>query len=101
MWKFKADDKVKITAGKDKGREGKIERVFLRSGLVSVANVNLYKKHLKGFQGQKAGIYDLPRPVPVANVVLVCPKCQKNTRVGWQVTGKTKVRVCKKCDQPI
>jgi large subunit ribosomal protein L24 len=104
MFKFKVNDAVKITAGKDKGREGKIEKVFPKEGLVLVPGVNLYKKHVKSSamqSGQKGGIYDLPRPLPLAKIALVCPACKKPTRVGFRLLAKEKVRICKKCQKQI
>lgn len=101
MVKFKVGDTVKITTGKDKGREGKIERIFPRENLVIIPEVNIYKKHVKGFQGQKGGIYDLPRPLSFAKIALVCPKCKKVTRVSWRLVGKEKVRVCAKCKKEV
>ena len=87
MLKFKKGDTVKITAGKDKGREGKI--------------VNLYKKHVKGFGDVKGGVYDIPRPLGYGKVALICPKCKKMTRVGFGKAGDEKVRICKKCKKEI
>lgn len=101
MLKFKVGDQVKITAGKDKGREGKIEKIFPKTGTVLVPNVNIYKKHVKGFQGQKGGIYDVPRPLPLAKVALICPRCKKTTRIGFRVLKDGKIRICKKCNQEI
>lgn len=101
MMKFKIGDTVKITAGKDKGREGKIEKIFPKKGTILVPGANLYKKHVKAFQGQKGGIFDIPRPLPLAKIALVCPKCKKNTRVGLRVLQNEKVRVCKKCNKEI
>ena len=99
--KFKIGDNVKITAGKDKGRDGKIERVFPKTLLVVVPGVNLYKKHMKGFQGQKGGIYDIPRPLGLGKIALICPKCKKITRIGHSVKGEKKARICKKCKKEI
>ncbi len=99
--KFKIGDNVKITAGKDKGRDGKIERVFPKTLLVVVPGVNLYKKHMKGFQGQKGGIYDIPRPLGLGKIALICPKCKKITRIGYSVKGEKKARICKKCKKEI
>lgn len=102
MTKLKKGDTVKITAGKDKGREGKIEKIFPKKGTVLVPGVNIYKKHVKGFQGQKGGIYDIPRPLAFAKVALVCPKCKKATRVGFRVLKEEKKqRICKKCQKEI
>lgn len=99
--KFKTGDNIKITAGKDKGREGKIEKVFPKASKVLVAGVNLYKKHVKGFQGQKGGIYDIPRPLDLGKIALICPKCKKVTRIGFLKKADKKVRICKKCRKEI
>lgn len=97
MIKFKVGDTIKVTIGKDKGRDGKIEKVFPKEEKILVAGVNLYKKHVKGFGDVKGGVYDLPRPLSFGKVALICPKCKKITRVGFKFVGKDKVRVCKKC----
>jgi len=101
MVKFKIGDTVKITAGKDKGREGKIEKVLPDEGKVIVPGVNLYKKHVKGFGDVKAGIYDIPRGLGFGKIALICPKCKKMTRVGFKFAGEDKVRFCKKCGKEI
>jgi large subunit ribosomal protein L24 len=101
MLKFKKGDTVKITAGKDNGREGKIERIFPKEGKVVIPGINVYKKHMKGNQGQKGGIYDIPKALPYAKIALLCPKCKKVTRVGFKLTGKDKSRICRKCGREI
>ena len=101
MLKFKKGDTVKITAGKDKGREGKIEKVLLAESKVVVPGVNLYKKHVKSFGDVKGGVYDIPRPLGYGKVALICPKCKKMTRVSFAMAGKEKVRICKKCKKEI
>lgn len=101
MFKFKVGDTVKITAGKDKGREGKIEKLLLKAKKIVVPGVNLYKKHVKGSQGQKGGIFDIPRPLDLGKVVVICPNCKKATRIGWKLVGESKVRICKKCGKEI
>jgi large subunit ribosomal protein L24 len=101
MLKFKVGDNVKVTSGKDKGREGKIEKIFPKAYLALIPGINEYKKHLKGTQGQKGGIYDIPRPLPFSNIALVCPKCNKVTRVGIRIVGSDKVRICVKCKKEI
>ncbi|MEK7100273.1 MAG: 50S ribosomal protein L24 [Patescibacteria group bacterium] len=99
--KLKIGDTVKIVAGKDKGREGKIEMTLPKKDSVVVPEVNMYKKHVKGQQGQKGGMYDLPRPLNVAKVALICPNCKKVTRVGFSIVKNEKIRVCKKCKKQI
>lgn len=100
--KLKKGDKVKITAGKDSGKEGSIDKIWPKENKVSIAGVNLYKRHLKPrAEGQKGEIRELPRPIPVSNVALVCPKCKKQTRIGYKILKDGKVRICKKCDAEI
>ena len=101
MIKFKIGDTVTITSGKDRGREGKIEKIFPKKSLALIPGINVYKKHVKGFSGQKGGIYDIPKPIVFAKIALVCPKCKKQTRVGFKMAGNEKVRVCKKCSKEI
>jgi large subunit ribosomal protein L24 len=104
MIKFKIGDSVKVTSGKDKGREGKIEKVNPEKSLVLIPGMNIYKKHVKGQgteKGQKGSIYELSRPLSFAKIALVCPKCKKTTRVAFKTVGKEKVRVCKKCAKEI
>jgi large subunit ribosomal protein L24 len=101
MIKFKKADKVKITSGKDKGREGKIENVFPEANKALIPGINMYKKHVKGSGEQKGGIFDLPRPINFSKFALVCPKCKKNTRVGFKFVDDQKVRICKKCKKEI
>ena len=103
MLKFRVGDTVKITLGKDKGREGKIEAIDHKHSLALIPDVNIYKKHVKGGsqKGQKGGIYDLPRPLAFSKIALICPKCKKVTRVGFRVMEKEKVRICRKCKKEI
>jgi len=101
--KIKKGDLVIITAGKDKGRKGKVERTFPKENKVLIPGLNLYKKHVKAQSKEKpGGIVETARPLPVANVALVCPKCKKQTRVGYTLTknGKKK-RICRKCKKII
>lgn len=101
MIKFKKGDTVKITSGKDKGREGKIENVFPGLSKTLIPGINMYKKHVKGSGEQKGGIYDLPRSIDFSKIALICPKCKKNTRVGFKFVDDQKVRICKKCKKEI
>jgi large subunit ribosomal protein L24 len=101
MLKLKTGDSVKVTSGKDKGREGKIEKMYPKVGKVILPDINIYKKHVKGRPGQKGGIYDIPRPIPLAKLALICPKCKKASRVGFKIVGEDKVRVCKSCKREI
>ena len=98
--KLHIGDEVTVVAGKDKGKKGKIEKVFPRENSVVVSGVNMYKHNSKGGGGVKqAGIIDIVKPLSIAKVVLVCPKCSLETRVGYMVKNGVKNRICKKCKQ--
>ncbi len=100
--KIKKNDTVKIIAGKDKGRQGKIEKVYKKSGKVLIPGINIYKKHIKkSEQTPQGGVVELPRPINVAKVMLVCPICKKTTRIGYVIERNKKYRVCKKCKSKI
>jgi large subunit ribosomal protein L24 len=101
MLKFKIGDTVKITAGKDKGREGKIEKIIPGEEKAIIPEVNIYKKHVKGFGDVKGGVYPIPRPMGFGKFALICPKCKKLTRIGFKFAGEEKVRVCRKCGKEI
>ena len=97
MYKFKVGDEVRITAGREKGKKGKVEKVLPKEHKLVVAGVNIYKRHKKATRTQSAGIFEITRPIPVANLAVICPKCGKITRVGCKMEGKIKHRICKKC----
>ena len=101
MQKIKKGDLVKIQLGKDNGKTGVVEKVFLKEGKIIVAGINTVKRHVKGREGIEGGIIDLVKPINWSNVVLVCPECKKETRVGFQINGKDKTRVCRKCGKEI
>jgi len=101
MFKFKVGDTIIATAGKDKGRTGKVLKVIPTDQKVLVEGLNVYKKHIKA-KGNEAGkIVTLPRSISVASVALVCPSCGKATRVGFDASQTPKVRVCHLCRQVI
>lgn len=102
MLKLKKGDEVVITAGKDFGKRGKIEKIYKSRGSALLPGLNIFKKHLKKKDEKNpGGIVDVPRPLPIANIALICPKCAKPTRVGFMIKGKQKIRICKKCDSHI
>lgn len=101
MLKLKIGDTVKIMSGKDKGRDGKIEKIFPKENKVLVPGINMFKKHVKGYGDVKAGIYDIPKALDVSRMMLVCPKCKKIARIGFKFVGDEKKRVCKKCGKEI
>jgi large subunit ribosomal protein L24 len=96
--KLHKGDEVKVVTGKDAGKTGKIEKVFTKESKVLVPGVNQYKKHVKArTAGEQSEILTITKPLPVANVALVCPKCGKQTRIGYSTEKGNKVRICRKC----
>jgi large subunit ribosomal protein L24 len=100
--KFKKGDEIIVTTGKDKGRKGKIEQVLSAESSVVVAGVNMYKRHMKRRDEKTpGGIVEKPRPLASGKFALICPKCGKQTRIGYLVTGNEKERICRKCGQKV
>lgn len=100
--KIRKGDKIRVMVGKDKGRDGVIDRVYPKSGKVLIQKVNIYKKHIKKSDKMpQGGVVEVPRPLDVSKIMLICPKCGKLTRVGYRVEKDKKYRVCKKCESKI
>ncbi|MDD2274631.1 MAG: 50S ribosomal protein L24 [Candidatus Pacebacteria bacterium] len=96
--KIKKNDQVLIIAGNDKGKKGKVLRSFPLKERVVIEGIALVKKNIKPKKsGQKGQIASVPRAISVSNVNLICSKCGKPTRVGYEIIDKKKYRVCKKC----
>lgn len=99
MLKLKKGDEVIIISGKDRGKKGKIEKVIVKDQRVLLPGLNIYKKHVKKRDEQHpGGVVELPRPLPLSKVAFICPKCGKPTRLGFEIKGKEKRRICKKCE---
>ena len=96
------NDTVKVLTGSDRGKTGRVLRVFPDKGTVLVEHVRIVKKTVSSKQGQrtKGGIAEQESPIDVSNVAVMCPNCGP-VRVGYKVEGSTKVRVCKKCGQTL
>lgn len=94
----KKDDTVLVISGKDKGAKGKVLVSLPQEERVIVQNVNMVTRHKKPRrQGEPGGRIKQEGTIHASNVMLVCPKCNKPTRVGHAFEGDKKVRVCKKC----
>ena len=100
--KIKKGDTVQVLSGNDKGKKGEVLEVMPKDSKVVVKGVNVRKKHIKPRkQGEEGGIIPVECAIDSSIVNVVCPKCDKATRVGYLVEGDTKVRVCKKCNAKI
>lgn len=99
---IRTGDKVRILAGKEKGKEGKVLATLPHKERVIVERVNMVKKATRPTQSnQKGGILEIEAPLHVSNVMLLCPKCSEATRIGRRREEGTRVRVCKKCGNDI
>lgn len=100
--RIKKDDKVKILAGKDKGKTGKVLAILADKNKVTVEGVNLLYKNMRPKkQGEKGQKIQYPAPLNVSNVALLDPKNNKPTRVGYKFENKRKIRISKKSKQAI
>jgi len=97
------DDKVMVIAGKEKGKIGKILKVFPKKQLVIVEKVNVVKRHARPSPTTgKGGIIEKEAPIHISNVMIMCDKCMKPVRVGHKfLEDGRKVRYCKKCGEII
>jgi len=101
--KIRKNDTVVIIAGKDKGKKGKVRRALPKDDRVLVEGLNMIKRHSRARRAaRQAGIIELEAPIHVSNVMLLCNKCAKPTRVGFKILddGK-KVRICRSCQGEI
>lgn len=101
--RLKKDDKVKVVAGKDKGKIGKILKVDRKNHRVLVENINIIKRHQRpSAQNRQGGIVETEAPLNWSNVMLMCNKCVKPIRIKvQQLDDGKKVRVCRKCNEQI
>jgi large subunit ribosomal protein L24 len=100
---IKKDDKVKIIAGKDSGKIGKVLKVNRKNQRVLVENINIVKRHTRpNAQNKQGGIVESEAPVPWSNAVLMCNKCMAPVRIKMQrLEDGKKIRVCRKCSEII
>jgi len=100
--RIKKGDIVLIISGKDRGRKGKVIEAFPKQDRLIVEGINLKKKHMKPKKsGEKGQIVEMPGPLNVSDVKIICSKCGKAVRTGYELKGKKKYRICKKCKQEI
>lgn len=101
--KVKRGDTVLVQVGKDRGKTGKILAVLPEERRVVVEGRNIVKKHVRPKRAREKGQrIEAPAPMPVARVMLICPSCQKATRVGIRRReGQQRERVCKRCSAVI
>jgi large subunit ribosomal protein L24 len=111
--KIRKGDTVQVISGKDRGKQGKVLEALPKERRLIVENLNMVKEHRRPrpmknpsrmgqAQIQPGGVFDIAAPLQISNVMLVCPACQRATRVGHEIRetkgGTVKVRVCKRAD---
>lgn len=100
---LKKNDTVLVIAGAEKGKKGRVLSIEPKKDRLLIESINMIKKHMKpNKQYQQGGIIDKEAPVHRSNVMLVCPKCDKPTRIGNSILedGK-KIRACKQCGEVV
>lgn len=100
---LKKDDKVKVIAGKDAGKIGKILKVDRKKQRILIENINMIKRHTKpSAANRQGGIIESEAPIHWSNVMLMCNKCVQPVRIKVQrLDDGKKVRVCRKCNEQI
>jgi large subunit ribosomal protein L24 len=113
--KIRKGDTVHVLAGKDRGKQGRVLEARPDEKRVIVENLNIIKRHTRprpikdssrmgGPAMEPGGIIEKPAPIPVSNVMIVCPECKRATRIGIRekhvqgVDRPVRVRVCKRAD---
>ena len=98
----KKGDNVVVLSGKDKGKQGKIIEAMPKHGKVVVEGINKVKRHTKpSMKAPQGGILTKEMPLHACKVMLVCPACNKPTRIGHKEVNGKNVRVCKKCGEVV
>ena len=103
MFKIRRGDIIQVTKGRDKGKKGKVLKIFAQEKRALVEGVNLLKKHKRQTrQDQQGGIVSIESPIGIANIAFLCKHCNRASRVGF-VIGKdhAKNRFCKACKEPV
>jgi len=101
--KIRKNDTVLVIAGKDRGKKGKVRQALPKKDTVIVEGVNMVKRHSRARGvARQAGIIELEAPLRMSNVMLLCNKCNKPTRVGYRfLSDGRKTRVCRACYEVI
>jgi len=98
--KIVKNDNVLVTRGKDRGKKGRVRRVYPEKQLVVVDGVNMIKKHSRARAAvRQAGIIEMESPMHVSNVKLICNKCDQPTRAKIRLLEGKKLRVCPSCNE--
>jgi len=100
---IRKSDRVMVIAGTERGKEGKVIQVFPKKNRVIIQGINFVKRHTKPRgQTQPGGIIEKEAPIHISNVMLICNKCNKTTKIAKRIMPDgNRVRLCKKCGEII
>ncbi|MGO9642053.1 MAG: 50S ribosomal protein L24 [Candidatus Acidiferrales bacterium] len=93
-------DQVRVMAGRDKGKTGRVLTVDPRSRRITVEHANMVKRHTRANPSKnvKGGVVEREAPLAISSVMLICPACGKHTRIGRKdMPGGSKIRICRRC----
>jgi large subunit ribosomal protein L24 len=99
--KIKQGDKIMVISGKYKGKTGTVMRTYEKLQKVTVEKINIRTRHIKKTASGPGQRLQYEAPFSISNVMLICPACSKVARVGYKVTEKGNVRICKKCKKSV
>lgn len=100
--KLKKNDVVTVLSGKDRGKSGKILRMFPKRAMAIVEKINFVKRHTRPTQKMpQGGILEKEAPLPLSKLMLICNKCSEVTTVKYQRVGDKSMRTCKKCKEQL
>ena len=100
--RIKKGDTVYVLSGKNRGKTGKVLRVWPGQNAALVERVNLMKHfYRRSQQNQAGGIVEREAALPIAKLAIYCPKCQKPSRVGFSLSGDSKKRLCRRCESVV
>jgi large subunit ribosomal protein L24 len=99
---IKRNDQVKVITGRDRGKQGRVLRVFPAQGKLLVEHVMMVKKNVRPNPQRniKGGIAEQESPVSISNVMIVCPSCGPS-RIGHKHQGAKRLRICRRCESPL
>ncbi len=101
---IKKNDMVYVLSGKDRGKTGKVLRVFLDKDRAVIEGLNYIQKHTRPNpqKNVKGGILPKESPIHISNLMVVCKRCNKHSRVGFSILADgRKTRICRKCNEPL
>jgi len=100
--RIRKNDTVMVIKGRDRGKTGKVLRVFPGTGRLVIERLNIVKRHSKPRgTASPGGIVEKEAPLAVSNVMIMCDRCNAPVRIGIKVAGDATTRVCRRCGEPL